>query len=430
MGDTICIIMYTNNLRKSGFTIVELLVVIVIIGILAAITIVSYTGITQKATAASLQADLANASQKLKIWQLSESADGSFPNTIRCDIPDSATNLCIKTSGSNNLADGYSANNLTTPKTFSLTGTNSASSTSYIITQDTAPVAVTGGGGSGTTLTSVSISAPTMTVGSMLTAMVSPVAATTHLQWQSSTMLAGPYSDIPVANGTTYTLTAGDANHYIKVVANGTGTYTGTVTSDATAMVTSGSLAVSDPLNWMTVGTQVWGKYNLNVGTRIDGNFDQTNNFLTEKYCYNNDEMNCIVNGGGLYQWDEAMQYVATEGAQGICPAGSHIPTDNDWKILEMQLGMTQVQADATGWRGTNQRVQLEIGGSSGLNVPFAGLRNADGSITNLSSDAFLLSSSGSGVNAWARNLTSSESMIARYMYSKAYGFSVRCLGN
>jgi general secretion pathway protein G len=36
----------TNQL---GFTIVELLVVIVVIGILAAITIVSYTGITAKA---------------------------------------------------------------------------------------------------------------------------------------------------------------------------------------------------------------------------------------------------------------------------------------------------------------------------------------------------------------------------------------------
>ncbi|MFZ2125552.1 MAG: prepilin-type N-terminal cleavage/methylation domain-containing protein, partial [Candidatus Saccharimonadales bacterium] len=46
---------------NRGFTIVELLVVIVVIGILAAITIVSYAGISQRAVAVSLQSDLASA---------------------------------------------------------------------------------------------------------------------------------------------------------------------------------------------------------------------------------------------------------------------------------------------------------------------------------------------------------------------------------
>ena len=53
---------------NHGFTIVELLVVIVVIGILAAITIVSYTGISQRATAASLQSDLDNASRMFKLY--------------------------------------------------------------------------------------------------------------------------------------------------------------------------------------------------------------------------------------------------------------------------------------------------------------------------------------------------------------------------
>ncbi|MFA5172749.1 MAG: prepilin-type N-terminal cleavage/methylation domain-containing protein, partial [Sulfuriferula sp.] len=38
-----------NNRKESGFTIVELLIVIVVIGILAAITIVAYSGITSRA---------------------------------------------------------------------------------------------------------------------------------------------------------------------------------------------------------------------------------------------------------------------------------------------------------------------------------------------------------------------------------------------
>jgi len=54
-----------SNIKNKGFTIVELLVVIVVIGVLAAITIVSYTGITQRAAVATLQADLQNASTRL-----------------------------------------------------------------------------------------------------------------------------------------------------------------------------------------------------------------------------------------------------------------------------------------------------------------------------------------------------------------------------
>lgn len=44
-------------MRQRGFTIVELLIVIVIVGILAAVVIVAYTGIQDRARAAKIQAD-------------------------------------------------------------------------------------------------------------------------------------------------------------------------------------------------------------------------------------------------------------------------------------------------------------------------------------------------------------------------------------
>ena len=64
---------------NRGFTITELLVTIVVIGILATITIVSYTGISNRAVISSIQSDLSNAATALKLDQISNSA---FPATL------------------------------------------------------------------------------------------------------------------------------------------------------------------------------------------------------------------------------------------------------------------------------------------------------------------------------------------------------------
>lgn len=98
-----------------GFTIVELLVVIVVIGILAAITIVSYIGVSSRATISTLQSDLANASRKLKIFQLENS---SYPVANNCPSP-TAAEICLKSNSS--ISYQYAANNNVNPQTFSLT---------------------------------------------------------------------------------------------------------------------------------------------------------------------------------------------------------------------------------------------------------------------------------------------------------------------
>lgn len=64
---------------SKGFTIVELLIVVVVIAILAAITIVSYNGITKSAEKSSFAADVANVQKKLELLKV-ESGTETYPN--------------------------------------------------------------------------------------------------------------------------------------------------------------------------------------------------------------------------------------------------------------------------------------------------------------------------------------------------------------
>ena len=119
--------------KKTGFTIVELLVVIVVIGILAAITIVSYTGISQKAVASALQSDLGNAKKQLNLYYVDH---GSFPTSVNtsgdnCPTP-ADTNYCLKPSSGNTFT--YTS---VAPSTFNLRSENN--SNSYSVTNNSQP---------------------------------------------------------------------------------------------------------------------------------------------------------------------------------------------------------------------------------------------------------------------------------------------------
>ncbi|MNQ20004.1 Type II secretion system protein G precursor [compost metagenome] len=64
---------------QRGFTIVELLIVIVIIGILAAITIVAYNGIQNRANDTSVRSDLANIAKQFGTFY---ALNGQYPTTV------------------------------------------------------------------------------------------------------------------------------------------------------------------------------------------------------------------------------------------------------------------------------------------------------------------------------------------------------------
>jgi len=183
--------------------------------------------------------------------------------------------------------------------------------------------------------------------------------------------------------------------------------------------------------NTVLIGTQCWFKENLNVGTRINGSQDQLDNGIKEKYCYNDLESNCDVYGG-LYQWNEMMQYSTTPGIQGICPTEWHLATDEEWTTLTDYLGGENVAGGKMKEAGTAHWSSPNTGAtnSSGFTALPGGSRNDLGNFVNLIDVAnFWSSTETSSTNAWGRTLFSSGEFVGRYnFYIKILGFSARCV--
>jgi uncharacterized protein (TIGR02145 family) len=179
------------------------------------------------------------------------------------------------------------------------------------------------------------------------------------------------------------------------------------------------------------IGEQCWMTENLNIGTRINGNQDMIDNGIVEKYCYNNSEANCDVYGG-LYQWDEMMQYSNIEGLQGICPDGWHLPTDVEWTTLTTYLAGESVAGGKMKTTGTMYWNHPNTGATN--ESEFSGLpcgyRILSGNFTNASLNANWWSSTEySATKVYDRYILYNSASVERFSnFTKVYGFSVRCL--
>ncbi|MDR3668421.1 MAG: FISUMP domain-containing protein [Ignavibacteriaceae bacterium] len=173
--------------------------------------------------------------------------------------------------------------------------------------------------------------------------------------------------------------------------------------------------------NTLAIGNQCWLKENLNIGVMINATQDQSNNDILEKYCYNNDTNNCSIYGG-LYQWDEAMQYSTKENSKVICPTGWHIPSWNEFKTLT--AAVNDYDNDL-----------IAIGQGSGT--------NATGFSALLSGESFLGSFNALGGDMYCWNSTNYDSTYAYFSVLfpdnimqeggpgyKIGGFSIRCIND
>ncbi|MHC1733023.1 MAG: FISUMP domain-containing protein [Bacteroidales bacterium] len=191
------------------------------------------------------------------------------------------------------------------------------------------------------------------------------------------------------------------------------------------------------------IGNQVWMEENLKTTKYNDDsaipnviNNTEWSTLKTGAYCWaNNDEATYKPLYGALYNW------YAVE-TDKLCPTGWRVPTDNDFMVMEMALGMTQVQAEGTEWRGTDQGSKLKsITGwllegngtnTSGFNALPAGYRfYGDGTTKGLGLITYFWSANYlDDLLATYRRLDSEETEVYRNATHKEAGKSIRCVKN
>jgi len=239
--------------------------------------------------------------------------------------------------------------------------------------------------------------------------------------------LGGTYSG-PGVNSGTGTFTPAVAGVGTKII---TYSYTNSMLCTAaksisilnlpSSILTCGNnmLDVRDNKTYATIqiGSQCWLASNLNFGTIIASSQDQRDNCIAEKYCYNDNPINC-TNHGGLYQWDEVMRFDETPADQGYCPPGWHIPSENDWNTL------FAVYINS-GFAGS----PLKYSGYSGFNALLSGARHINRGWDFHGFATFFWSSTPRSENkAWAHGMNEDDPSVSLYPASRVNAFSVRCL--
>jgi uncharacterized protein (TIGR02145 family) len=210
--------------------------------------------------------------------------------------------------------------------------------------------------------------------------------------------------------------------------------------------------------NYWTVliGDQIWMAENLRAthfedGTaisQVDSDTDWENLSMNDKaYCwYANNTSNRDLYGG-LYTWAAAVNGETGSSSnpseiQGVCPDGWHLPSDEEWKQLEIYLGMSLAAVNQTTWRGTDEGNKLkeqgtehwvssnsEVDNSTGFTGLPGGFRYDDGRFIDIGQgSAYWTATDNNSTDAWYRSISHARSTILRMSYNKKHGFSVRCV--
>ncbi|MCB2222412.1 MAG: hypothetical protein KQI35_18655 [Bacteroidetes bacterium] len=177
------------------------------------------------------------------------------------------------------------------------------------------------------------------------------------------------------------------------------------------------------------IGSQCWMAENLNRGYYIPSSNNIYNDGIVQKYCYGDNMLNC-EEYGGIYPWDEIMNWVIIEEAQGICPDGWHIPSDSDWIVLIDYLGGASVAGDKLKEPGTTHWTSPNTGtNESGFTALPGGYLATSGYFQTIGSYGYFWTSTEYNSEQSIRyHLYNNSSSIVSANRDKLSGYSVRCI--
>ena len=190
------------------------------------------------------------------------------------------------------------------------------------------------------------------------------------------------------------------------------------------------------------IGNQVWMAENLAVthyrnGDPIPYVTWGWQNVSEGALCYYNSDVSNINIYGFLYNG------YAVNDSRNIAPEGWHVPTDEDWKVLEIYLGMSQIDVDSKGYRGTDEGGKLKEAGTEHWASPNEGATNESGFTAlpggycdHIFGDFWSMDSSADfwsstkilRYSLWYRKLSYDQAEIWRMESTLKRGYSIRCI--
>ncbi len=192
------------------------------------------------------------------------------------------------------------------------------------------------------------------------------------------------------------------------------------------------------------ISSKIWMAQNLAYIPHVAPSFDQGGIWVYGYSGYDPAAAKATDNFtkyGCLYDWKTATSPDNANGKD-ICPPGWHLPDDDEWKSMELALGMEATELDSTGWRfsgDVGKKIKFEAGwdsdgngsNSSSFSALPAGYRYATGGFLGMGGFAtFWTATVFDAASSYRRYLYYNQPAIGRFNDFITSGFSVRCVKN